>query len=299
MTPGRGGDISSYGQLGGRFTAGLRREAPGRGPGQTEEARDVGRKNANPDKKLRRRNRKLLAVEVVCVVVAVVCIAVIVWQAGKYIVADQRFEEVKEETGRDPERLIELYGDAVGWIYVDDTRIDYPVMYTPDDPEYYLHRNVDGDYSFAGTPFLGEGSNPEEESTDSMIVYAHHMRDGSMFGQLEKYEEEDFAASHDVYYLDTEGVHVYHVIAAWHEDLSGSSYYRYWDNVGTLSEEDFDEYVQEAASRSLYQTQWSASYGDELLTLSTCSYGTSEERFVVVAVRDDDAENESGLKLAD
>lgn len=259
----------------------------------------MGRKNANPDKKLRRRNRKLLAVEVVCVVVAVVCIAVIVWQASKYIVADERFEEVKEETGRDPERLIELYGDAVGWIYVDDTRIDYPVMYTPDDPEYYLHRNVDGDYSFAGTPFLGEGSNPEEESTNSMIVYAHHMRDGSMFGQLEKYEEEDFAASHDVYYLDTEGVHVYHVIAAWHEDLSGSSYYRYWDNVGTLSEEDFDEYVQEAASRSLYQTQWSASYGDELLTLSTCSYGTSEERFVVVAVRDDDAENESGLALAD
>ena len=256
----------------------------------------MNKDEARAAEKRRSRNRKLLALEVACIVIAVVCVGVVVQQASRYVIADREFSQLTAETGRDVTTLVELYGDAVGWIYVEDTRIDYPVMWTPEEPEYYLHRNADGDYSYAGTPFLGEGSDPDEPTTNSMIVYAHHMRDGSMFAQLEKFESSTFAEEHEILYTDLSGQHSYRVVAAWHEDLSGSDYYRYWDNVGTLDEEAFEAYVQAATERSLYATDCTAAYGDELLALSTCSSGTSEERFVVLAVKVATDESTIGIK---
>lgn len=234
-----------------------------------------------------RRSKVLLVVEIACIIVALVCAGFFVWTlVDRYILPDRDFKALTEQTDREIPKLKVLNGDAAGWIYVEDTRIDYPVMYTPDDPEYYLHRNVDGEYSAAGTPFLGEGSDPENPDTNSLIVYGHHMRDGSMFGQLEKFADKDWAQQHPITYIDESGTYLYHVIGAWHEDLSHGDYYRYWDNVGALSEEQFDGFVAEVEAHSAYKTDVSAEYGDKLLTLSTCSYGTAEERFVVVAVRE-------------
>ena len=233
------------------------------------------------------RNRVLLFIEVVCIIVALVCAGFFIWTiASRYVLPSNEFKEITTQTNREIPKLRQLNGDAAGWVIVEDTRIDYPVMYTPDDPEHYLHLNVDGEYSAAGTPFFGEGSDPENPNTNSMIVYAHHMRDGSMFGQLEKFADRQWALEHPITYIDEAGQYSYRVIGAWHEDLSRDGYYRYWDHVGALSEEQFDEFVNDVEKHSAYSTDAKVSYGDKLLMLSTCSYGTSEERFVVVAVRE-------------
>lgn len=241
-------------------------------------------KHTAKTKKTRRQNRILLVLEVLFALVALAALVVIVHEAGKYFIADQDFKQVTESTGRDVDKLAGLNGDAIGWVQVDDTRIDYPVMYTPDDPQHYLHRNFKDEESFAGTPFFGEGSDPQSATTNSAIIYSHHMRDGSMFGELEKFADSSWAAEHDISYTDADGEHRYQVIGAFYEDVSSGDYWHYWDQVGTLNEDAFNGLLKEVKKRSCISTKANAEYGDKLLTLSTCSYGTSEQRFAVVAV---------------
>ena len=229
------------------------------------------------------KRRALLAVEIICVVIAVVCIALLVKELSKYWTADKEFKDIVQTYDRDIDRLETDNPDCVGWIYVEDTRIDYPVMFTPNDPEYYLHRNFEGDYSSAGTPFLGEGSDP---NGNSIIIYGHHMNDGSMFAELLKFDDDDFGKSHTISYKTYSGPGTYKPIACWYEDLTGSDYYHYWEQVGNLNEQQFNDYVTAAKGLSLYDFGTNAKYGDKLMTLSTCSYGTSDQRFVVVAVKE-------------
>ncbi|MGI6032548.1 MAG: class B sortase [Coriobacteriales bacterium] len=237
--------------------------------------------------KKKRKKRALLIVEIICIVVFVICAVLLGQQIYKYYVADQDFKEVTQTYQRDIERLKSANKQCQGWIQVKDTRIDYPVMYTPKDPEYYLHRNFKGDYSFAGTPFFGENSAPNNPTTNSMIIYAHHMRDGSMFGELEKFNDSSFAKSHKIKYKDRRGSYTYHAVYAFYVDLSSGSYYRYWDHVGTLDKKQFEKFAKNVKERSIYSTGEDLKYGDRVLMLSTCSYGTSEQRFVVIAVRDE------------
>lgn len=232
------------------------------------------------------RSRFWLVLEIACIVVAVFCVVVIAKEASTYIIADNDYKQITEETGREVAKLKKLNGDAVAWVKVDDTRIDYPVAYTPSDPEYYLHRNLKKEYSSAGTPFFGQGSDPGSATTNSMIVYAHHMRDGSMFAELEKFSDAGWGETHSISYTDKSGTYSYRAVAAWHEDLSGSGYWHYWDNVGTLDAKQMNKFAEKVRSHDAsYGGDAEISSKDKVLMLSTCSYGTSNERFVVVAVR--------------
>lgn len=231
----------------------------------------------------KRRSRVLLAIEIVCLVVVAVCAVILVREIGSYVADDNDFKTVTENTGRDISALKEQNADCIGWVSVADTRIDYPVMYTPQDPEYYLHRNFEKKDSRAGTPFLGAGSNPDDQHTNSQIIYAHHMRDGSMFGELEKFNDAEFLNGHSIEYTTLAGTASYQPIAAFYVDLSNGNVWEYWNSVGTLDERAFDTLVSTAKKRSVVDTSATASYGDKLLMLSTCSYGTSEQRFVVLA----------------
>lgn len=238
-------------------------------------------KHAQANRKGRRRT--LLIIEIACILVVIVCGVLIFLQYSKYWTANQEFDAITEEYDRDIDRLETDNPNCVGWVTVPDTRIDYPVMYTPDDPEYYLHRNFEGRESASGTPFLGKGCIPDGNSS---IIYGHHMNDGSMFATLEKFDDPQFGLSHTVQYKTIEGVSTYKLVACWYEDLTAPDPYRYWDQVGELDAQRFNDYVANIKRLSLYDTGVTPSYGDDLLALSTCSYGTSDERFVVVTVKE-------------
>lgn len=174
--------------------------------------------------------------------------------------------------------------DMAGWIAIPGTSIDYPVMYTPQDPEYYLRRAFDGSDAVSGSIFVGEGSQPQGEH---VILYGHQMDDGSMFADLLQYAEEDFGREHPTLMYDTlEQEREYQLVAAFYsrvytsEDQNVFRYYQYTD----LSDAQvFQEYVEQVEVAALYETGVEPQYGDRLLTLSTCSYHTGEGRFVVVA----------------
>lgn len=184
-------------------------------------------------------------------------------------------------------RLLEQNGDFIGWLKIDDTNIDYPVMYTPNDPEYYLHTDFDGEYSAAGTLFVDSNSNPRKEASDNILIYGHNMKSGTMFHDLLSYEDEAFYKEHQYITFDTiEELGTYEVIAAMRtvvyddEDIEHYHYYEFFD---AEDKEEFDEYVRFVKENTPYQIETTAEYGDKLITLSTCAYHNDNGRYVVVA----------------
>jgi sortase B len=185
--------------------------------------------------------------------------------------------------------------DFIGWLRIDGTDIDYPVMYTPDDMEYYLHKNFDKEYSYAGTLFIDENCTPvamssdnlTEDVSDNIIIYGHNMKSGTMFHHLLDYEDEDFYKEHKYITFDTlAGEGTYEVIATFRTKVysdDDTEHYKYYKFYNAADKDEFNEFVNYAKSNTPYAISETASYGDKLITLSTCSYHTTNGRYVVVA----------------
>ncbi len=184
--------------------------------------------------------------------------------------------------------LYEQNHDLFGWVSIDGTKLNYPVMHTPDDPEYYLHRAFDGTYSASGVPFLDGDCYP---GCGNYIVYGHHMKNGTMFATLLDYADEEFWEAHPTIHFDTldkEGE--YKVLAAFYTQaykVDDGNVVRYYDYTDLTEKTVFAEYIGYISDAELYDTGITAECGDQLLTLTTCSYHTSYGRFVVVAKRTD------------
>ena len=97
-------------------------------------------------------------------------------------------EENEEQQEINMQELYNVNNDIVGWLKIDNTNINYPVMQTKNTPNYYLRRNFYKEYSQWGTPFLSE--NCDIQSSDNLIIYGHHINNSKMFGELEHYKKE-------------------------------------------------------------------------------------------------------------
>jgi sortase B len=175
--------------------------------------------------------------------------------------------------------------DFVGWITIDGTRVDYPVMQTPEDEEYYINRDFDKNYSSSGSLFIDTSSDPEKPS-DVLLIYGHNMNAGNMFHGLLDYEDEDFYEEHKYIDFDTiYGSGTYVVIAAFRDQIYDEDYtgIRYYDFFDAKDEEDFNEFVDYCKSKTAYDISETAAYGDKLICLSTCAYHTTNGRFAVLA----------------
>lgn len=176
--------------------------------------------------------------------------------------------------------------ELAGWIKIGGTKIDYPVMLPAADPNYYLNHAFDGSASYSGVPFMGQGSTG---SSDNIIIYGHHMRNGTMFSDLMKYKEKAFWRKHPVIHFDTlYEERNYEVIGAFYSKVyyaDETGVFRYYSYGGNLGRAGFEEYISSVKQSALYDTGITAVYGDQIITLSTCSYHTENGRFVVVARR--------------
>lgn len=187
-----------------------------------------------------------------------------------------------EPTNTNQETIYEENDDLVGWIQIPDTPIDYPVMSTPRSPNFYLRKNFYKEKSLSGTPFIGEGLSPNAKS---FIVYAHNMKNGSMFGTLEEYEDEEYKNNHRyVYFTTTDEERVYEVVAAFRVMLDSLSF-GYYNYCGDWTKEEFDRYFERVFDLSVYNKKDSVSYDNQIMMLSTCSSFIEKERFVVVTKR--------------
>ncbi len=180
--------------------------------------------------------------------------------------------------------VYELNNDLAGWLYIEGAGIDYPVMYTPKNEQYYLRKNFEKTYATGGCLFIGK---TWSEDSNQTIIYGHNMHDGSMFGHLHEYKSKEYALEHSIIHFDTlHETREYEVVAAFYgkvykvDETGVFRYYRYTD---LSTEAKFNEFMKNVRRAAIYDTGVDVQFGDRLLTLSTCSYYTNEGRFVVVA----------------
>ena len=219
------------------------------------------------------------------------------WQENR--TAEQAFSEISRQfhEGQDqyeapagPDReaplpametLMAQNGDLYAWVTVEGTRIDYPVMFTPESPEYYLRRNFEKKQSTAGTPFL-DGRYTSE--ADNAIVYGHNMKSGSMFADLLRFQDKEYFREHtEIRFTTLYQEKHYQVIAAFPSEVHRDrNTFPWFDYLTFRNEAEFQDFVRQLEAESLFDLPVKPVYGDQFLTLATCSYHDSTGRFVVI-----------------
>ena len=186
----------------------------------------------------------------------------------------------------------ELYkqnNDMVGWIYINDTNINYPVMQSIGKPNFYLKHGFDKSYTDYGCPYVSESCDLSKPS-DNLIVYGHHMKNGFMFSDLEKFKKKDFWEEHKTFNFNTlYEKQTYEIIAVFKTVVytESSSEFKYFQFSDAESPEHFNNYISKCKTKAIYETGVTAEYGDKLITLSTCEYSNTNGRLVLVAKRID------------
>ncbi len=201
-------------------------------------------------------------------------------------VFDTIVEEIYEETSDKAEpappskikKLQERYPDITGWIKIDGTVIDYPVVHTPGHTEKYLRMNLEGNYARSGVPFLDGRIHAD---SPHLIIYGHNMLNGTMFSDLTKYENPDFAKENDLITLSLANEERFYRIFAVVETDGKDNWYR---ALSFASDEQYQKQVEALSYRSMYDGQLPEAKA-QLLTLSTCSGARQQKRLLVIAAR--------------
>lgn len=241
------------------------------------------------------------------------------------------------------EELLRINPYVAGWLTIDGSTIDYPVVYTPKSQNYFLHRAIDGSNESRGTLFIAIDW---QDGYNNTLIYGHNMKDGSGFGSLARFADRSYGEDHPVIRFDTlYEEREYELYAAFYSqideeeleteddreskdqkleseaiakkeeqgesvtpaeltlndidlfrDFGGVDIYReekdmdngrfrYYYYTDLSDKADFDYYAENVKARALYDTGVEAEWGDEFITLSTCSYQVKNGRFIVVGVR--------------
>lgn len=181
--------------------------------------------------------------------------------------------------------IFELNKDTVGWIKIEGTNIDYPVVQRKDATDYYLYKDFYGKYSNQGTVYVREQCDVFAPS-DNLTIYGHRTNAGTMFGALQEYKKKDFWQSHQYITFDTIQEHnTYQIVSVFTIQSTEDSHFLYHLFVDAETDAEFEEFVRKAKAIDLYDTGVSAAPGDKLITLSTCEGYGNLGRLVVVAKR--------------
>lgn len=192
--------------------------------------------------------------------------------------------EIKEENNKiNIQKLYEENNDFVGWLKIEDTNINYPIMQTEiERKDYYLKRNFYKEYSSLGTPYIAEYCNIL--NSDNVIIYGHHITKNKMFGELENYKNKEFYENHKIINFNTiYGEINYEIISVFKTIVYEEDTFKYYDFVKAENKEEYYNFINKCEELSLYETEKTARYGDKLLTLSTCEYSNKNGRLVIVA----------------
>lgn len=228
-------------------------------------------------------------------IIFIICICVIAYHfynlnKNNHILDNIKIDEgqvTEERTERilQVEKLKEENQDIIGWIEIEGTEVDFPVVQGTDN-EYYMKHNYKKEDSKDGSIFLDKSYDWNIPSSN-LLLYGHNNKNGNMFQELLKYEEESFYQEHPTIRFTTiNDDSQYEIIAVFKSRVyyqDEKNVFRYYYFINAENEEEYNNYIEESKKASLYDTGKSAEYGEQLLTLSTCSYHTEDGRFAVVA----------------
>ena len=183
------------------------------------------------------------------------------------------------------EKLQEQNSDIVGWIEVEGTNINYPVL-QGEDNSYYMNHNYKKEENTYGSIFLDKDYDWSIPSSN-LLLYGHNLQNGELFHDILNYKDKSYYEEHPVIRFTTEKEDSeFEIISAFYSRVyykSETNVFRYYYFINADNEEEYNEFVENAKEASIYDTGKTAEYGDQLITLSTCSYHTEDGRFAVVA----------------
>lgn len=193
------------------------------------------------------------------------------------VIAEKYENTDNEEANSEDNGLLTLYeqnNDLIGWIKIDGTNINYPVMLG----EYYLKHNFKKQYSDYGTPFVIGGI------TDNTIIYGHNMKTKTMFYDLTRYSDIEYYKKHKYIEFSTlDSKSTYEIVCVFKTIAYSNQGFDYTKYSNFNTPDDFNIFTEKCSNLALYNTEMSVEYGDKLITLSTCEYSRNNGRFVVVA----------------
>ena len=197
-------------------------------------------------------------------------------------------EEVLEERNENILKIEELQKenpDVIGWIKIEGSNINYPVLQTSDN-EFYLTHNYKKEYVQSGSIFLDKDVQITKPSTN-FLIYGHRNIKGEMFEELAKYKKEKYYKEHPIIKFTTiNDEYEYEIIAVFLSRVyykKETDVFRYYNFINAKDEEEYNYYVSNSKKEALYDTGKTAKYGEQLLTLSTCEYSQIDGRLVIVA----------------
>ncbi|PAV29617.1 SrtB family sortase [Virgibacillus profundi] len=175
--------------------------------------------------------------------------------------------------------LLKENEDLVGWITIEDTQIDYPILKADNNVE-YLTQGFYKEDNIAGSIFMDFRNDVETPGLNT-IVYGHRMKDGSMFEQLEKYQDKDFFKSHQTFQFDTLYDSYEAEIFAVYNTTTDFNYIQ----TDFASDAAYEQLLTRTKEESMYETDVEVSARDQIITLSTCDYELDDHdgRLVVQA----------------
>lgn len=204
------------------------------------------------------------------------------------IISDKVTEELSQVNSEFIEKVKELQKentDVKGWIRIEDTIINYPILQTTDN-DYYLTHNYKKEKSKYGSIFINTNSDLKDVNSN-VIIYGHNMKDGQMFTDLLKYQDKSFYEEHPTIKIVTEESEMqYEIICVFKSRIfyqDEENVFRYYKYYNFENENKYNEYINNCKKVKLYDTEKTATYGDHLITLITCEYSQENGRLVVVA----------------
>lgn len=208
---------------------------------------------------------------------------------GKGIVNQIQIEkanitEEKTERMLQLEELQKENPEIIGYLEIPGTNISYPVLQTTDN-DFYMKKNYKKEYSKDGSIFLDKDYNWEIPSSN-LLIYGHNNKNGQMFCDLLNYKDESYYEEHPTIKFTTNKEEAeYEIIAVFLSRVyykKEKNVFRYYYFINAENEEEYNSFVENCKKESLYDTGKTAKYGDQLITLSTCSYHVEDGRFAVV-----------------
>ena len=184
------------------------------------------------------------------------------------------------------QELHDQNSDMVGWLQIENSKINYPVMQTSlDNANFYLYKDFDKKDSVRGSIYAAEICDVFEPS-DNITLFGHNMKDGSMFAYLGNYYEKSAWENNPLIFFDTlTESHVYKIFAVFKTSGTDNVGFAYHQMADAKDEAEFNQFVATCKELAFYDTGITPVYGDKLLCLSTCEYTIDNGRFVVAAVR--------------
>lgn len=248
-------------------------------------------KDNKQTKKTRKKGLKYILILIIIIGLCTLAYYIYINKYNKNNILNDIEIDTSSITDNITERMLQLKElkkvneDIIGWLEIDNTKINFPVLQGSDN-EYYMTHTYNKKYSSDGSIFLDKDYDWNIPSSN-LLIYGHNNKNGNMFQDLLKYEDENYYKEHpNIRFTTVDDDSQYEIISVFKSRVyykSEQNVFRYYFFINAANEEEYNYYVEESKKASLYDTGKTAIYGEQLLTLSTCEYSQEDGRFVIVA----------------